>query len=339
MKVSFPFRAATWWLHIVPPILSVVYLLALGLDIPFRYLFSTDLALFTGAVIPFAAWGYFLNDLTDIKSDAAAGKENFAAKIPFWGRIPVLILLSGLSVLPWLFLPENPTVWIVLGAEALALVLYSVPPFRFKERGLAGLLCDMSYGHILPLLITVFVFLPPAILAKSQPWVLILTILLLWAFFKGLRNIVVHQIEDRKKDAMAGVKTFVHNYGPLPALHMIHTFVLPMEFLIFTVLLIILAVQGLPLILFFAGFLLLTFFKFSLWKLPSLPRKQRWFKFLYFLNDFYEDWMPVALLLMLSFRESEFFILLGLHILLFPVILLNLGRDLKAVAQNIKDLS
>ena len=335
--MNLPFRAATWWLHIVPPILSLVYLMALGLMIPFRHLFSWDLALFVGAVIPFAAWGYFLNDWTDIRSDRIAGKRNFAAVLPPWARPLTFLLLSALAVTPWLKLEVSEAVYWTLGAQALALILYSVPPFRFKERGLAGLLCDMSYGHINPLLITFFVFLPPVYISRLKGWSLILVLLIIWAFFKGLRNILVHQIDDRKKDAKAGVRTFVHGYGPLPSLPLIHSFVLPIEFLLFTIFLIILLVSGLPLLWFFLAFLLMTAFKFSIWKLSSLPRKQRWFKFLYFLNDFYEEWMPVALLCLLCLRETSYLWLLAIHLLLFPPFVLNLRKDLILVWRNLND--
>ncbi|MEM7039139.1 MAG: hypothetical protein AAF570_19340, partial [Bacteroidota bacterium] len=64
--------------------------------------------------------------------------------------------------------------------------------------------------------------------------------------------------------------------------------------------------------------------------------RQLWFKFLYFLNDFYEDWLPFAALLLLCFVDPWYFILLGLNVLLFPGFLINLSEDVKTISKNLR---
>ena len=88
----------------------------------------------------------------------------------------------------------------------------------------------------------------------------------------------------------------------------------------------------------FILFLVFTWLKFNGPKFMVMPRRQFTFKFLYFMNNFYEEWLPVSILIFLSFNRIEFAILLALHIILFPHILRNLYLDMKDIAKNLREL-
>ena len=71
---------------------------------------------------------------------------------------------------------------------------------------------------------------------------------------------------------------------------------------------------------------------FSAWKFPFMPKRQLRFKFLYFLNDFYEEWLPPTVLVIAVARHAELWPLLPLHFALFPKGLAKLPRNLSRAA-------
>ncbi len=73
---------------------------------------------------------------------------------------------------------------------------------------------------------------------------------------------------------------------------------------------------------------------FSAWKFPYLPPRQLRFKFLYFLNDFYEEWLPPTVLAIAVARHGELWPLLPLHFALFPKGLAKIPRNLSVLRQN-----
>ena len=162
------------------------------------------------ALIAIATFGYLFNDLCDVKADLISGKTNNLSGIkPFIRWILVLIPLSiGISC--WVvmdFQSSGHKFWpnLLFTAQICSLVVYSAKPFRLKERAEFGVICDAFYGHLNPILITILVF---GIIPQSGVWrISFIAILAFVCFVKGIRNILLHQIEDRKKDEAAGLNT------------------------------------------------------------------------------------------------------------------------------------
>jgi len=69
----------------------------------------------------------------------------------------------------------------------LAFLLYSLPPFRFKGRGTAGVLCDAAGEQLFPALVAVFIACRGAQRPGSGLWVASVAG---WALAYGLRGIV-----------------------------------------------------------------------------------------------------------------------------------------------------
>jgi 4-hydroxybenzoate polyprenyltransferase len=329
-------RFGTWWRHIVPPLLALVYLLALlepaGIPEVLRLL-----PLFLASVVGVAGFGYFFNDVCDLAADRAAGKRNAAAGVAPGRRRGLLAGLLALGLVPWLWLPASPLAYPLLALEVALLVAYSAPPLRLKERGLAGVVADALYGHLVPLLLTLCAFLPVigGLDRARWPW---LGLLAAWALAKGLRNITLHQLEDRKGDRRAAAATLVGRIRPVAALNAVNRLLLPVELLALAAMLAALAPRQ-PIWVGFAAFLLFTALKFSAWKLPFLPRRQLRFKFLFFLNDFYEEWLPVVVLLALLAERPAAWPLLIVHLALFPNVLAKGARDLGVIRGNLLALA
>lgn len=328
-------RFSVWWQHIVPPVLAAAYLaVALGALAPGALV--AMLLPFLGSVVGIAGFGYYLNDVCDLAADLAAGKANAAAAQGRPARAAILFGLLALGLSPWILLPRHPLNLALLGLQVALLTLYSARPFRLKERGFAGAVADTLYGHLLPVAITVATFFPglagrtAANLLAALP-LAVLGALLLAA--KGLRNILLHQLGDRENDRRAGIRTFVLAAGPVRALNLINRLLLPLELGALVSVLVLLAPAA-PVWVGFAGFLVFTALMFSAWKFPYLPPRQLRFKFLYFLNDFYEEWLPPTLLAIAVARHGELWPLLPLHFALFPKGLAKIPGNLSVLRQN-----
>ena len=152
-------------------------------------------------------------------------------------------------------------------------------------------------------------------------------------FCKGLRNILLHQLGDRENDRRAGLQTFVLARGPVRALALVNRLLLPLEVGALAGTLMLLAPAA-PVWVGFAAFLAFTALMFSAWKFPYLPRRQLRFKFLYFLNDFYEEWLPPTVLAIAVARQIELWPLLPLHFALFPKGLAKIPRNLSVLREN-----
>ncbi len=336
-------RFSVWWQHIVPPVLAAAYLAAAVGVLASRQLLAT-LPLFLASIVGIAGFGYFLNDVCDVGADRAAGKTNAAAARGPLARAAILLGLLAFGLSPWILLPRHPVNLALLALQVALLTLYSVRPFRLKERGFAGVVADTLYGHLLPVAITVATFFPgfagaapeaaTGATAANFPAALPLAVLgTLLLAAKGLRNILLHQLGDRENDRRAGIRTFVLGAGPVCALDLINRLLLPLELGALVSVLVLLAPAA-PVWVGFVVFLAFTALMFSAWKFPYLPRRQLRFKFLYFLNDFYEEWLPPTVLAIAVARHGELWPLLPLHFALFPKGLAKIPGNLSVLRQN-----
>ncbi len=153
--------------------------------------------------IPVAAFGFFLNEWTDIAEDTAAGKPNNAVLLqPFFRTLLLVIISIVLSVVLWGYSYPNIVRWLVL-AQILAFILYSCHPFRLKNSPVAAVLLDAIYSG------TLFYIIALQLSIGSFIWKYAMLITA-FGLFKGLRNIIFHLVTDKKFDTMAGKETMAH---------------------------------------------------------------------------------------------------------------------------------
>lgn len=347
-------RSNMWWNAIVPQVLAWVYFSLLSLQV-YNNQQGTELGagifIILRRFIPFfitlvslSSFGYLLNDLSDIESDARAGKRNILAGFPVLVSILLVLASLGIAIAGWLkqFGGQAfghkliPSILFLL--QLVLLIIYSVKPFRLKERGLAGVIADALYGHLNPALITIFtlfgfrIFEAQDTLLKS---IMLFNVTALW-FIKGIRNILLHQLEDRKRDRKAQTHTFVVSHHALTILNFINRVLIPFEAVLLLGFVFEVSYVIPPFILSIIVFAIINYLKFSGWKLGFLPKRQLKFKFLYFLNDYYEGWFPVFLLIIFSVYNRWALILLSLHLLIFPTFIMQLRADLKTIRENFK---
>lgn len=300
-----------WWHHLVPPILCVIYTILWIYDVSILKIIIPVL-LFIISIIGTAGFGYWLNDWTDIKADQRAGKPNMVADLSNRHRLLIISALLLTAWLPWFGIPATKWSFILLILLQIFFILYSVPPFRFKNRGLLGIICDIHYGHVLPISIAMATFLP--VWTQRWSWTLIVCIILL-LYIKGIRNIIEHQIHDRKNDFKSKTFTFVQAFGALPTAALLRNILIPVELIWIGTLL---AVYTPPLLLLYALYLMVYIFLFSRWGIFRLPFRRWNFHFWYIANDFYEGWLPLSILLLGALKNPFFLTILVVHVLLFP---------------------
>ncbi|OPZ97717.1 MAG: prenyltransferase [Bacteroidetes bacterium ADurb.Bin408] len=324
-------RVSNWWHYKAAPLMAFIYAKAYINKAQPETLIVPAIVFFL-AVIGIASLGHFINDWADIEEDRRSGKQNYVAGLSHKQRIISGILLTLFCLAPWLYLKTDVQIIALLCLQLLLYIVYSVRPFRLKNRHISGIVADTLYGHVIPALVVLAVFSYYGSFMQLFSFNnLFAFILITWLFCKGMRNIILHQLDDRKKDRMAGINTFVTRFGNVFSLNFINRLILPLELFVFMLLVYFACDTFRNFYIPFFAFLFYTFMKFSLWKIFVLPPRQMRFKFLFFLNDFYEDWLPVVILGYLIQYDIYFVFYLVAHLALFPKTILNLWKDLSRV--------
>ena len=309
-------RSQDWWLYKIPPLLAIAYAEILLLDLPvLQSVLTVSALLFAIACV--AAYGHIINDSFDIEADRQVGKSNSMAQFLPWQRALFCLVSAGLGfILPSLMnFGTLPTV--LLGINYLLPTLYSAPPFRFKEKGVLGIISDAAGAHAIP---TLFVATTFSHLIASPP--LQGTVLAIaataWSFVAGVRGILLHQLWDRDNDLNAGICTFITRFQLESVRFWINRFIFPCEIALFGGLAIVLS-QFAPLLPgFFIVYVLVTFAQFRFTKISfdpsplSPPVGQNIIP-----HDLYEVWFPLALATLLATRDPIFLVFLGLTFVFF----------------------
>jgi 4-hydroxybenzoate polyprenyltransferase len=316
-------RFHNWWYAKLPPLFGIAYLLIFNESLSFTDVLPI-LCLLLIWMIGAAGFGYYLNNWADIDQDRLAGKPNRVADHSLQKRILILIVLLIVTFLPWigywLFLSIAgspalhgfPVQFTILLAcfHLILFALYSIPPFRFKERGVTGILLDALYGHVLPAAIVISCFVPDSYLLVIS--------LVAWQFFWGVRGVLIHQIFDFENDT----RSRTHTMAIQMDIAKLKTFVLfcvtLFEILAFLVCCSVIGQMNLWFwIIFLAGILLKILLKDNL-ALPN-PEESKSLRFTRnILDNFYTEWFPIILLfnLVIFIDESHLFLLI-IHLAFF----------------------
>lgn len=204
-----PFRAREWWEHKLGPMLGTGYMTAFHLRSSLLHLWPTFAATLVG-VAAAAAYVSLINDLTDLKQDAAAGKYNRLAQRPRSYACAaiggVLTLGAVVAIIAW---SDDPLALALYAGPWLAFSLYSLPPVRLKARGAAGALADASGAHLFPQLLVAVAIFHAAGRPLEGVW---LAAVATWALAGGIKGALWHQLGDVEADGRSGVNTFARRH-------------------------------------------------------------------------------------------------------------------------------
>ncbi|MBW8010810.1 MAG: hypothetical protein FVQ83_06140 [Chloroflexi bacterium] len=332
-KASRVVRAGNWWLYKIPPLLSIAYLGLLKEEAPPEIGLLAILGVLI-SLISVAAYGHIINDVFDIDEDRRAGKPNIMADRNKFERgfLSLTLLLTGFT--PWLWIDFGPGAAAVLAANYLLPTIYSIPPVRLKERGVWGIISDASGAHAVP---TLFIFIAmitvtSASIDESFPLVVTATS---WAFFVGLRGILLHQLWDRANDMRAGAETLAARLNPLEIRRFAVGVIFPIEMLAFGAVIWVIspfAPWALYTVVLYAIYDLLKY-KFIL-KIPfdPLPISTS----AYFPpHGLYVVWIPIVLTASLAAQDPRYLLVLILQVSLFFKDVKARGREATSILKKI----
>lgn len=299
-----PTRVWDWWEFKVPVFLGVAYLTAAVAGVRWDALWPRLLVV-VAALVPVASYVCVINEITDCRDDALAGKPNcmLGRSVAYRAAWVVACMASGLTGL-YAMRANTVATWLY-AANWLAFTLYSVPPVRLKGRGAWGVVADASGGQLLPTLWTAaFV---AGVGAMPRGFTAALGV---WAFALGCRGILDHQLRDLGADRTAGVATLAVRLGAERIRSVLRFVFLPVEALGFMAAAIL-------------GGAWPAAAALAAWGATDLARR-RWtgspsapvragFGFAFYLTAF-----PVIGIMLLAMRDLWPLCLLPLHVVVFP---------------------
>ncbi len=189
------------------------------------------LSFYLVGVVGIASTGHIINDYYDRDIDLKAGKSNSFATYKGIHAAIILLLLQGFALVPWLLLNISVLTWMLISLQYIMYFLYSHPITRWKEKGVYGVMADSLYGHAIPVLVTILALSQP-VMSPVYSGMIFLGSLFFWQVFKGARNIILHQLEDRKIDEALKVKTFAVQKTGLYSINLVNRVILPVEILL-----------------------------------------------------------------------------------------------------------
>jgi len=274
------------------------------------------------AVVPGAGYVSVINDLTDLNEDLISGKRN---RVIGRSRTFIIVVLTACllpGILVSIYWRNDPLLLGLYLAAWLAFSLYSIPPVRLKGRGLAGLLADACGAHLFPTLVAITLVYRRQGNEIDPVW---FTSVAIWSLGFGLRGNLWHQLTDLQHDEIAGLGTFARRHN-LARLHWLGHFVIfPLELAAFA--LIIAQTGSYVAILFLWVYALLELSRRARWKmnLVIVAPKDR-FSILMF--EYYEVFFPLGILLSSALRHRADFIVVVVHLCLFPRRAARIAQDL-----------
>ena len=323
-KIFTTIRANDWWEYKLPPMLAVAYLIIQKSN--YTFLSQLPLILLTlCAIILCAIYVSLINDATDVKDDAKAGKKNQMANYNTIQQIGLILLplVVALGIVIFFLKSFSGANLFYLGSY-IAFTLYSVPPFRLKKRGLAGIMADALGSQVFPTLFIALCFYQSTN-QQIQTW--LLAIMGVWLFCFGLRGILWHQLADKENDKVSGLVTLVQKLSDAQ-LATLSNFIIAVEIFAFAAYVwfdqLFLIIPGLILYFIYNRLLLK---KFSVQQIYINPNVGQYRIFLF---EYYQVFLPVSILIVGTFNNPINIIALLLHLFLFPSNTLKILRQIQA---------
>jgi hypothetical protein len=320
-------RANDWWEYKFPPMVAIAYIIIL--DTPYT-LFSLLPLLMAcvGAVIVCAIYVSLLNDATDVAEDARAGKKNGMAAYHSAQRtiLVLLPLIAGGCIIAVL---GKPFFYASLfyAAAYIAFTLYSLPPFRFKKRGMAGIIADALGSQVFPTLFIAICFYQRT---HQQIPVLSSAFLAIWLFCFGMRGILWHQLADKENDKTSGLVTIVQKINEVQ-LARLATGIVVVEITAFATYVLLNSLFSI-----IPGLLVYLVYNWLLQKCFQVEQvlvspKNKGYRI--FLFEYYQVFLPLSVLIVCVYKNPVNITGLLLHCLLFPSNMLKILGEVKKIVR------
>lgn len=301
-KLLHLIRWEEWYDSKLPLLAATAYYLAMHYPLPW----PDAVARYSVSIIfcaLFLAYGYAVNDYSDLEIDKLAGKRKLIAETPRINALVFLIALVLLGIVVLLPYYRDRKVILTVVLCYMLGTAYSLPPIRLKERGMAGLLGSAIAQRSLPALVI------------GAVWDSVDIVTLGWAFLGflvGTRYILIHQYQDLSADIKSGVHTFATKNPGVIAQSI--RWILMAEIVTAVLLAFSIVLSRIGFLMIPAGYVLYSVWYYSLYKrfigVPGLT------SFTHVpLADLYTIFLPVGLLLFLYIDDIRWLPFVPLEIL------------------------
>ncbi len=307
------YRVSNWIQSLIPLLLGHIFFFVLFFKISFNIWLAKLIILFLISSFGFAGFGYLLNEFFDMKTDHAAGKLNVLQHISNASFVIYLSISIVLALIPWAFLPISINIIALLSIQILFFLLYSIPSIKFKEKPFLSNILDSSYAYLIPFLLVCE--LASIISNQSLDSILFLTFSSM-LFAVGFTNLFIHQLIDLEFDKSVGTLSTPVFLGPDKS-RIVLVFLLILSVLctfFFCVNLIFHNLYWIGLLMVFLLLLLSCFRKTDLSFRHTLQNEMN---FGLCLNQFYQFYLPLYYLVLLSLQSLIWWIVLFLFMFLF----------------------
>ncbi len=318
-------RGSNWWYAKIPPLLAIAYAVLLLKPPPPGIAFATLLGVLF-SLCCLASYGHIVNDAFDIEEDRRAGKPNTMVGKTVHQRASLCLLLVAMGFIPWLVLDFGSAAAVVLAANYLLPMAYSIPPLRLKERGIFGVVADAAGVHAMPTLFVALAILHVASIT-GEGFLPLLLAAVAWSFLAGLRGIMIHQLWDRQNDIQAGTTTLASGQAPHRFRRLIRGIVFPAEMLTFGWLIWLVFPFAQATLWVVLAYIVFDAFRLRTWRMPFDPAPAASGSYTP-PADLYEVWFPMTLAATLIVRNPLFLPLFALFPMLFY-------RGLKMAAREV----
>lgn len=306
-------RIKDWWYHILPPIFLFYNIGLLELDtisLPIKtiyldYFFFFSLSIFT------ASFGFFVNEWTDIEDDFVANKKNALRNLSSLKKIIILFciiigILGSIYNINWKY-----PLLLIYCVQILLFILYSISPFRLKRNKYLSIAFDALYSG------TLFYVMAICFHNKHTDFKFII-LLFSWAFIKGVRNIILHLINDKTHDNLINFDTIATSNDVIKIEKDLTIFLLPTEIILFFILLFYMPFNIFFISLFF--FFITYLFNRKNYIIPFLIKRKVKINthILREINLFYEAVLPITSMFFLVIKDIRMIFIFILTFILFP---------------------
>ncbi len=304
-------RADVWWEHKLALILGSGYATAFYLRVSLWHLLPTYLLTLLALAIA-ATYTSLINDLSDLTIDRAVGKRTgLAGRSRGLAVAAVAAACCAGAAVGFVGWRHDGGAAACYAGVWLAFSLYSIPPFRLKLRGFAGVMADAVGAGLFPHLIIAFAVFHAAGKSVQVLWMLLLGA---WALAHGVKSAIIHQLDDVEADTKLDLRTFARLHPELS--RRLGAFVVfPIEVTAFLAVLLWarnwLALALLP------AYALLEFFRADRRRLNIRvisPAPQR----VIAMHGYYVVVYPVAFVLAATARHHRDVLVLVVHTVVFP---------------------
>ena len=203
-------RFDDWWYSKIPPLLAIAYL---QVTLARSYQLWSLLPWLLVSLACVAAYGHVVNDSFDVEADRRAGKVNAMSRHGVTVRAVFAASLAAVAFAPASVVRYPVAALVLLAINLLLPTIYSIPATRLKERGVAGLVCDVGGSHVVPALFVLVALHRGTHGVSLHEWVFAAAAVA-WSGALGLKGILHHQLSDRSGDLAAGTATFAATVEP-----------------------------------------------------------------------------------------------------------------------------